>query len=98
MRRNQTEQNNVTFYRRRIGFKQIQVARLLGHRDSSSLSVYESGRKLPRLTEAFKLSIILRVPVEFLFPITYEALRNEIRSKEQDGESWKSSSINQKHP
>jgi len=84
------------FYRRRIGFKQIQVARLLGHRDSSSLSLYESGRKLPRLTEAFKLSIILRVPVEFLFPITYEALRNEIRSKEESGGDLGSSFLNKR--
>lgn len=85
MRRNEPEQNNITFYRRRIGFKQIHVARLLGHRDSSALSLYESGRKLPRLSEAFKLAIILRVPVEFLFPVVYEALRNEIRSKEDSG-------------
>lgn len=93
MRRNQPKHNNVTFYRRRMGFQQRQVARLLGHRDGSVLSLYESGQTIPRLIDAFKLSIILRVPVEFLFPAIYDALRSEIRAKEESGGNSGASSL-----
>ncbi|HTU44194.1 MAG TPA: helix-turn-helix transcriptional regulator [Bryobacteraceae bacterium] len=75
--------NRLALYRRRMGFSQRRVATLLGYGDSSTLSVYESGRSMPSLTVAFRLGIALRVPVEFLFPGLYESLRNEIRGHEE---------------
>lgn len=77
-----------------MGFKQREVARLLGYRDGSMLSLYESGQQIPRLIDALKLSIILRVPVEFLFPVTYDTLRTEIRSREEERRGSVSSSLN----
>lgn len=59
------------------------VAQLLDHRDSSTLSGYESGVCMPPLVMAFRLGIILRVPVEFLYPELYNALRAEIREEEE---------------
>jgi transcriptional regulator with XRE-family HTH domain len=79
----QNKQNKVTIYRRRMGFSQRRVARLLGFRDSSMLSRYEHGQSLPSLGIAFRLSIVLRVPVEFLFPKLYEDLRTRIRAEEE---------------
>jgi transcriptional regulator with XRE-family HTH domain len=76
-------QNRLVIYRRRIGFSQKQVARLLGLSGTSMLSRYEHGRSLPPLPTAFCLGIILRVPVEFLFPGLYESLRNRIRADER---------------
>lgn len=70
-------------FRRRMRFTPGHVARLLGHQDSSALSDYESGKHAPSLANALRLAIILRVPVEFLFPALYEGLRNEIRAEEE---------------
>jgi DNA-binding XRE family transcriptional regulator len=75
--------NSLVIYRRRMKFTQRTVARLLGHRDSTLLCAYERGRILPPLAAGLRLGLILRVPVEFLFPELYEELRKEIREKEE---------------
>jgi transcriptional regulator with XRE-family HTH domain len=75
--------NNIDIYRRRMGFSTRHVARLLGDRDVSRLSKYERGEFLPGLRNAFRLSIILRVPVEFLFPLLYDSLRDQVRAEEE---------------
>ena len=74
--------NSLVLYRRRMGFSQKQVARLLGQRDPSMVSHYEHGRALPPLTVALGLEIVYRVPVAFLFPGMYEELRRHIRHTE----------------
>jgi transcriptional regulator with XRE-family HTH domain len=76
------QQNQIDMYRRRMGFSPRQTARLLGHKNVSVLSSYERGGRMPALVNAFRLSIILRVPVEFLFPSLYDALREQIRAEE----------------
>jgi transcriptional regulator with XRE-family HTH domain len=76
-------QNSLDMYRRRMGFSAKHVARLLGHKNISVLSSYERGGRAPTLRNAFRLGIILRVPVEFLFPGFYDGLRNQIRAEEQ---------------
>jgi transcriptional regulator with XRE-family HTH domain len=75
-------QNRLASFRRRRGYSQRRVARLLGHKSHGALSSYERGRVLPTMTTALKLEIVLRTPVAFLFPHVYETLRNEIRAKE----------------
>ena len=67
-----------------MGFSQKQVARLLGHRDTSMVSHYEHGRALPPLAAALALEIILRVPVAFLFPVMYDDLKHHIRKMEEE--------------
>jgi DNA-binding XRE family transcriptional regulator len=74
--------NTLVLYRRRMGFSQKTVASLLGHRDATLLCMYERGRMLPPLRAALALGIILRVPVEFLFPRLYDDLRLHIRQQE----------------
>ena len=78
------KQNNLVLYRRRMGFTQKQVARLLGQRDASMVSHYEHGRALPPLAAALALEIILRVPVAFIFPGMYDDLKHQIRKMEED--------------
>ena len=75
--------NRLDIYRRRMRFSQGHVARLLGHKDSSTWSNYERGQRLPSLVNALRLGIILRVPVEFLFYSLHDELRNSIRAKEE---------------
>ena len=77
------KQNNLVLYRRRMGFTQRQVARLLGHRDTSMVSHYEHSRALPPLAVALGLEIVYRVPVAFLFPAMYDELKRQIRQQEE---------------
>ena len=76
-------QNNLILYRKRMGFTQRQVARLLGHRDASMVSHYEHGRAFPPLAVALSLEVIYRTPVAFLFPAMYDQLKKQIRAKEE---------------
>src|SRR5438876_1033705 len=75
--------NNLVLYRRRMGFSQKQVSRLLGQCDSSMVSHYEHSRAMPPLAVALSLEIIYRVPVAFLFPSLYDQLKLSIRSEEE---------------
>ena len=79
----QQKQNRLVIYRRRMGFSQKRVARLMGLASATMLSRYEQGRSHPPLVRALCLGIILRVPVEFLFPNLYDRLRDEIRAEEE---------------
>jgi transcriptional regulator with XRE-family HTH domain len=64
--------------RRRKGLSQKQVARLLHHRATNEISVYELGKQLPNLHSALKLQIIYGVPVATLFVELYEQLLQEV--------------------
>jgi DNA-binding XRE family transcriptional regulator len=75
--------NKLVLYRRRMGFSQKTVSELLGHKDATLLCMYERGRKLPPLAAAFALGIILRLPVEFLFPGVYDEIKGRIRQEEE---------------
>jgi len=75
--------NALVLYRRRMGFSQKRVAQLLGHKDATLLCMYERGRILPPLIAALSLGVILRVPVEFLFPGLYDELKAGIRLQEE---------------
>jgi hypothetical protein len=79
----QPEHNCLDIYRRRMGFTPNRVARLLGHKNISALSHYERGPRLPSFVNALRLGIILRTPVEFLFPTLYVQLRKQIRAEEE---------------
>ena len=66
-----------------MGFTQKQVARLLGHRDTTMVSHYEHGRSFPPLPVALSLEIIFRTPVAFLFPGLYDETKLRIREAEE---------------
>lgn len=83
MQNKQRQQNKLDFYRRRMRFSTRHVAHLLGHGDTSVFRRFERGERMPTLPSAFRLGIILRVPVEFLFPDLYDALKAEIRAEEE---------------
>jgi len=78
------KQNDLVLYRKRMGLTQKEVARLLGHRDTSMVSHYERGRALPPLPVALGLEIIYRTPVAFLFPGLHGELKARIRRDEED--------------
>ncbi len=65
-----------------MDFTQRQVAALLGYHDATDISHYEHGDKLPSLVTAFKLEIVYRVPIAFLFPEHYSRAKSALREKE----------------
>jgi DNA-binding XRE family transcriptional regulator len=75
--------NQLAIYRRRMGYSQKQAASLIGHRGTSMLSRYESGRSLPPLLTALRLEILYRTPVAFLYVGIYKRLKDEMRSAEE---------------
>src|ERR1700730_16013507 len=91
------KQNSLVLYRRRMGFRQKQVARLLGHRDASMISHYEHGRALPPLMAALSLEIIYRTPVAFLFPAMYDELKRQVRQQEENLQGAGQQSLFRKH-
>ena len=80
----QTKPNQLVVYRKRMRFGQKQVAKLLGHKDTSMLSRYERGHSLPPLETALRLEIIYRVPVAFLYQAAYRELKDKIRRLEAE--------------
>jgi transcriptional regulator with XRE-family HTH domain len=75
--------NRLDYFRRQRRFTTSYIAMLLGHKDTSTYCDYERGDRLPSLVNAFRLSAILRTPVEFLFPSLYDDLRDVIRAEEE---------------
>ena|ERR1700680_109998 len=75
--------NTLDTYRRKLRFTSRYVTRLLGYVHVSQLSRYETGQRQPSLENALKLAIILRTPVEFLFPSLFVDLRKNIRAEEE---------------
>ena len=76
--------NQLETFRRRRRLGPTDIARLLGHRDAKRYSKFERSARAPSLIDAFRLGIILRVPVEFLFPELYNELRLQIREQEEN--------------
>lgn len=59
--------NHLKKYRKARGLKQREVAALLGHKNPSRISKWETGRCLPNLANMIQLAIIFRVDADDLF-------------------------------
>jgi transcriptional regulator with XRE-family HTH domain len=70
--------NPLLIQRIRMNLSQKHVARMLGHKDTSNLSRYESGEMLPSLGTAIKLSVLYQVPLPKLFPALHDRVVTEI--------------------
>jgi transcriptional regulator with XRE-family HTH domain len=82
MRRPVTNQqlNALWISRKRSGLGQKSVARLLGIKSRSPISEYETGRLLPNLRTALKLSAIYAVPVNELYGSLYGEIEQEVEA------------------
>lgn len=74
--------NLLRKYRKANGFKQRDVARILGIKSSSKISRWENGLCVPTLVNAFKISILYRVMVDSLFIDLVRNLREEVKKRE----------------
>src|SRR5579872_2528253 len=72
--------NNLWICRKKVGLPQKSVARLLGHRTTSPISEYETGRLLPNLRTAFKLAAIYNVSPTDLYAGLYQNVLAEVEA------------------
>src|SRR6476646_6447083 len=89
MRRRPSPQlNNLWVSRKHIGLGQKSVARLLGHKSTSVVSEYETGKLLPSLSTALKLAVVYNRPVTELYADLYRQIQEEVgavKAKSQVG-------------
>jgi transcriptional regulator with XRE-family HTH domain len=77
-------ENQIARYRKRLGLTQLQVAKLMGMKTYGYISKLENGKKLPTLTNALKLGLVLKCPVEILFSKLNKKIRQEVEEKKGD--------------
>jgi len=76
--------NNLRKYRKAIGLKQKDVARILGLKNSGMISRWEKGRCLPSLLNAFKLAGLYCVLVDALFFPLIRLIKRKIMERQKE--------------
>ena len=74
-------ENRIWKYRKILNLSQRQVSFLLALNGTSQISKWEKGVKVPSLTNALRLSHILKISVEDLFSGLSLCLKKEIEGK-----------------
>ncbi|MHB9010624.1 MAG: helix-turn-helix transcriptional regulator [Ignavibacteriaceae bacterium] len=81
--------NVLRKYRKANGYKQSDVAQILGFTNSSRISSWEHGRAIPSIISVIRLSVLYKVLIDSLFIYHVEQARKEIyrrKRKLQKGE------------
>ena len=76
--------NLLRKYRKANGFTQTEVAKILGIKSTSKISLWEKGECIPNIINALKISILYRVMVDALFIDHLRCLREEMKKRESD--------------
>ncbi len=74
--------NLLRKYRKTNGYKQKDVAKILGIKSTSKISRWEKGECMPNVVNAFRISILYRVMVDSLFIDLLRQLREEVKKRE----------------
>ncbi len=72
--------NRLWIARKKVGLGQKSVARLLGHKSTSPISEYETGRLLPNLRTALKLAVIYQTPLPDLYTPLQRQIEEEVEA------------------
>jgi len=75
--------NSLRKYRRASGFREKDVAEILGLNSASQISRWEKGVCLPSPLTMFKLAILYRTMVDGLFIDLRRMLINDLRKREK---------------
>ena len=75
--------NRLWIARQENGLRQKSVARLLGHRSTSGISDYETGKQLPSLPIALKLAAIYNRHIRDLYPELFQTVMSELQTKDK---------------
>jgi DNA-binding XRE family transcriptional regulator len=79
--------NRLRCYRLKRHLSQREVAVLIGHKHAGHLCTWESGKCVPTLKSALKLSAAINCPVEVLFFPMWNQLRQEVINRRKQLES-----------
>ena len=80
--------NQLKRVRRRAGYTQGELAKLIGHKTTSHISRYENGLKLPNLTTALKLCSAIGSLVDVAFGDLQEQISKEIKLRKEKYNLW----------
>jgi DNA-binding XRE family transcriptional regulator len=72
--------NSLWIARKHVGLRQKSVARLLGHKSTSIISEYETGKLLPSLPNALKLAVVYNRPITDLYPGLHRQIQDEVQA------------------
>jgi len=75
--------NRLWIARQENGLRQKSVARLLGHKSTSVISEYETGKQLPSLPIALKLAAIYNRRIRDLYPELFQTVMTDLQSKDK---------------
>lgn len=76
--------NNLRKYRKAIGLRQNDVAKILGLKNSGMISRWENGVCLPSLPNAFKLAGLYCVLVDALFFPLIRLIKKKIMERQNE--------------
>jgi len=74
--------NRLTMFRRMQGYKQKEVAKLLGLQSAWALRQWEQGNSLPNATNLIKLSILYRTYPNELYPEYFNEIKVMLQALE----------------
>jgi transcriptional regulator with XRE-family HTH domain len=79
---NQPIPNRLKMHRKMMGYKQKEVAQLLGLYSTTPLSEWENGITMPSSRYLIKLKILYRTAINDLYPEYVQEIRESLASKE----------------
>ena len=74
-------ENRIWKYRNVKGFKQEDLAFMIGQNNPSQISRYERGIAVPKLKYLIKLCSALEINIEYLYPYLIEKWNREVKKK-----------------
>ena len=80
--------NQLRRFRRKAGFSQKELAKLIGHKTTAHISRYEHGVKLPNLITALKICAALGTLVDVAFGDLNLLISKEITERKQRYNLW----------
>ncbi|NIT13903.1 MAG: helix-turn-helix domain-containing protein [Candidatus Dadabacteria bacterium] len=75
--------NHVWKYRNKKRIGQKRLAHLLGHGSHALVSRWENGQAIPNVKNLLKLSYILQVSIEALYPNLYKQYAEEVEERQE---------------
>lgn len=73
--------SHIRIHRKKSGLTQLELARLIGHRNAGRVSRHERGLTLPSLTVALSYEAIFQVPIPELFPAIHDMVTKHTHAR-----------------
>ncbi len=80
--------NQLKRIRKRVGFTQKELAKLIGQKTTAHISRYENGLKLPSLITALKICSATGSLVDVVFEDLHEQINKEVLARKKKYNLW----------